>query len=418
MSDDATINIEVGKDDEAYVRTGFELLVSDGKSSTRFPICAGEVAVGGAGSTRADLTLDCEGLADRQAVFHYRGGSLFFTNLNSSLPIAVNGVPSTFSPLKDSDQVSIGHYELQVFHVGAKLATLEGCTDPYRGQMWGVDASPVTIGRGTGKRINLIDLDDRTISRAHATIVHQAGEFWLQPDTTGSPVRINGKAISQAEKLPNGGLIQLGQQLLRFRINEIEKSRRDLIPQEATILFCDVWNYSTFAEGRPLEDTITQMNEFYSGLGKAITARGGVLLTFLGDAMMAVFGSEGPDPRAAEQAVRAALDMQTRLGELNDKWAAEGKPTLQAGVGINTGEVMVGDVGFTGKYEFAAMGDNTNLAARVEKLTRELDVRIVITASTRDAIGPEIAVKELTTTRVKGRETPVQLFGVVGLVKD
>ena len=75
---------------------------------------------------------------------------------------------------------------------------------------------------------------------------------------------------------------------------------------------------------------------------------------------------------------------------------------------------MVGDVGFTGKFEFAAMGDNTNLAARVEKLTREMGCKIIITASTRKALAERFLLRDLGTTTVKGRETPVQLFGVTG----
>ena len=221
--------------------------------------------------------------------------------------------------------------------------------------------------------------------------------------------------MTEATELQNGALIQLGQQLLRFRINGVEKQRRDLIPQEATILFSDVWNYSSFAEGRPLEETIQQMNEFYSGLGKVIKKHGGVLLTFLGDAMMAVFGADGPDERDPERAVRAALAMQVRLNELNEEWEERGKPTLQVGVGINSGEVMVGDVGFTGKFEFAAMGDNTNLAARVEKLTREMGCKIIVTGSTRAALSDQFLLRELGTTKVKGRDTPVDLFGVEGV---
>lgn len=416
MSDDFTINVEADESDARFTRTGFELTVSDGRTSTRYPVCSGEVVLGGPGERAVDLQLEAPELANRQAVFHYRQGSLFFTNLDSSVPISVNGTLSTFAPLKDGDQLSFLHYLVGVFHVDQKLATLEGCSDPHRGQLWGMDGQEMTIGRGSGVRPNLVDLNDRTISRAQATVLHQGGgSFVLRPDTSNSPVRINGKAIAGEEKLPNGSLIQLGQQLLRFRISEVERERRDLLPQEATILFSDVWNYSSFAEGRPLEETIGQMNEFYGGLGKVIKAHGGVLLTFLGDAMMAVFGSDGPDEKAPENAVRAALEMQSKLVELNLKWSGEGRPNLQAGVGINSGEVMVGDVGFTGKYEFAAMGDNTNLAARVEKLTREKGVKTIITGSTRQALGELFELRPLGTTTVKGRETPVELFGVTGL---
>ena len=415
MSDDATINIKADDADRQFIRTGFELLISDPQEqSTRYPVLTGEVTLGRPGERPVDIPLSVPELANRQATFHFRSGGLFFTNMQTSLPMAVNGVNSTFTPLKDGDQIHFLGYTITVFHLDKKMATLEGCTDPYRGHLWGVDSEPVTIGRGSGKRDNTVDLNDRTVSRAQATIRHESGHFLICPDTLNSPVRLNGNPVREPTRLSDGVLLQLGQQLLRFRVNTEEKQRRDLIPQEATILFSDVWNYSTFAEGRPLEDTITQMNEFYSGLGKVIKGHGGVLLTFLGDAMMAVFGADGPQETDPVQAVNAALDMQERLEELNRDWKADGRPTLQVGIGINSGEVMVGDVGFTGKFEFAAMGDNTNLAARVEKLTREMGCKIIITASTRKALAERFLLRDLGTTTVKGRETPVQLFGVTG----
>lgn len=415
MSDDATINVEADDSREQFTRTSFELLISDGKGCTGFPICFGEVVLGSAGDRPVDICLESRELANRQAVFHYRGNALFFTNLEPRLKFAVNGVPATFSPLKDGDQISFLHYTIGVLDLDEKLAILEGCSEPHRGQVWGVDKEPVTIGRGSGVRSNVVDLADRTISRAQATILSKNGEFFLQPDTNNSPIRIDGQPVQTTERLPNGALLQLGQQLLRFRISEVEKARRELISQEATILFSDVWNYSTFAEGRPLEEVIGQMNEFYSGLGKVIKTHGGVLLTFLGDAMMAVFGADGPAEEAPRQAVLAALGMQQRLEELNAEWNQQSRPRLQAGIGINSGEVMVGDVGFTGKYEFAAMGDQTNLAARVEKLTREFGVSIIVTGSTRSALGQEFALKELGVTTVKGREAEVELFAVIGV---
>lgn len=413
MTDDQTINIETGEKERILTRTGFEILVQDREGlRRRFPVCYQEVLLGSLGDKPVDIELGCSQVANRQAAFHYSEGALFFTNLDSSNPIMLNGVPTTFSPLKDGDQLSLLGYLLQVFHLNKGMATLEGCTGSYQGRTWAVDKEAVTIGRGAGKRPNTVDIDDRTVSRAHATILFQDGKFLLRADTQNSPVRVNGNPVREQEVLNNGALIQLGQQLLRFRIAEVEKERRELVSQEATILFSDVWNYSSFAESQPLEETVLQMNEFYSALGKTIKAHQGILLTFLGDAMMAVFGTEGQQDDGARLAVQAALAMQESLNELNQRWAEEGRPTLEAGIGINSGEVMVGDVGFTGKYEFAAMGDNTNLAARVEKLTREKNRKLIITGATRALLGNDYTWESLGSTKVKGREAPVELFSV------
>jgi len=89
---------------------------------------------------------------------------------------------------------------------------------------------------------------------------------------------------------------------------------------------------------------------------------------------------------------------------------------MRIGVGINTGEVMVGDIGFSGKLEFAAMGDNTNLAARLEKLTREFDAQVVISGSTYKCIEGQFNVRNLGSTKVKGRQALVDVYEVLGPV--
>jgi adenylate cyclase len=138
-------------------------------------------------------------------------------------------------------------------------------------------------------------------------------------------------------------------------------------------------------------------------------------MTFLGDAVMATFGAEGDDEETPVRAVMAALGMFEKLAELNARWQQEGKPAIRIGVGINTGEVMVGDVGFTGHHEFAAMGDNTNLAARIEKLTREYDAGILISGSTHNRVQHVCDTRHLGSTKVKGKQIPVDIYEVTGV---
>ncbi len=359
------------------------------------------------------ISLEEPGLPTRQATLLMREGSLFFTNLAPDRPAFVNGAEMSFSKLKGGDEIRLGEQRLLVKSSSEDLAVLEGYTEPHRGKLWPLGKSSVTIGRG-GRRPNVVELEDRTVSREQASVLWSRQGFVLHPETRNSPILINGDRVTEPTLIKHGDLLQLGQQLLRFRSLEDKVVRRDLLPKEATILFSDIWNYSTFAESRPLEETILQMNEFYAALGKVIEAHQGILLTFLGDAMMAVFGTEGPDPDAPRKAVDAALSMQARLKLLNEEWESVGKPPMTIGVGINTGEVMVGDVGFTGKFEFAAMGDNTNLAARIEKLTREFDAKILISESTQQALDDTYLCTELGQTKVKGRDSTVRIFRIDG----
>ncbi|HXE73737.1 MAG TPA: adenylate/guanylate cyclase domain-containing protein [Candidatus Nitrosotenuis sp.] len=412
MSQDDTINVEV--DGGPVLRTGFYLQIFPPEGGERsVPITRAQTTLGAPGERANDVVLHDPLLANRQAVLHYRQGQLFFTNSNPSAPARINGQPTRFKALQAGDEIALGGHRLRVVSLLEEMATLEGYTDPYRNRVWSVGTEPLSIGR-PGKRDNSVSLEDPTVSRVHATIRYMNGAFFLEPETRTSPTRVNGERVEQPRVLCDGDLLQFGQQLLRFRVNRGGARPRDLVRQEATVLFCDIWKYSTMAEGRPLEEVILQMNEFYRAMGKIIEAHKGLLLTFLGDALMAVFGAEVNDPEDPARAVSAALAMQQRLVELNALWAEQGKPTLRMGVGINTGEVMVGEVGFTGRLEFAAMGDNTNLAARLEKLTREYDMGVLISGSTEAAVRGRFQIRPLGSTRVKGRETPVDLFEVVG----
>ncbi|MBI3929143.1 MAG: adenylate/guanylate cyclase domain-containing protein [Armatimonadetes bacterium] len=412
--DDATVNVETSSDEREFIRTGFDLVLlhSDGTEG-RFPICHSQITLGSPGPRDNDIILDAPDLANRQVVLTYRQGQLFFTNAAPSLPVTVNGEVSSFRQLHDGDEVQVGEFRIRVAGLMDQMATLEGYTDPYRQKQWSIGSEPVQIGR-PGKRVNHVELEDRTVSREQATIRYVERTFFLEPETSNSPIRVNGEAITQPRVLTDGDLLQFGQQLLRFRTTQGYSKPRALLPQEATILFSDIWNYSSLAEKRPLEETVMQMNEFYRAMGKVIEAHGGILMTFLGDAMMAVFGADQIDINDPAQAVEAALDMQRRLIQLNEEWKRRGKPTMRVGVGINTGEVMLGHVGFTGKHEFAAMGDNTNLAARLEKLTREYDAGVIISGSTEAAVRGRFETRSLGQTRVKGRQAPVDLHEVLG----
>lgn len=414
MDDEGTINIELQADPNERVETNFQIELQSQDGTRRvIPLQSSETTIGGGCEKPNHIELAIPGLPARQAAIMFRMETLFFTNVGSEHSVLLNGNPVTFSQLADGDELELGPYTLRVKKLTKGLAVLEGYSHPYQGRQWPVGEDPVTIGR-PGRRANTVELDDRTVSREQATLSWTPQGFTLTPETNNSPIRVNGEPARSALPLNDGDLIQLGQQLLRLRIWQSKEKRRDLIPQEATILFSDIWNYSSFAENRPLEETILQMNEFYRALGKVISEHDGVLLTFLGDAMMAVFGANGPDPHAASKAVSAALAMQTRLKILNEEWTSVGKPTMRIGVGINSGEVMVGDVGFTGKFEFAAMGDNTNLAARIEKLTREFDAKIIVSGATRRELDETFLVSELGVTKVKGRESEVTLFRVDG----
>ena len=135
-------------------------------------------------------------------------------------------------------------------------------------------------------------------------------------------------------------------------------------------------------------------------------------MTYLGDAMMVLFEGES-NPTFSVDAVQAALDMHDKLQLLNQSWLRRGYPAIRMGIGIATGEVMIGDVGATEHREFAAMGDTTNVAARIEKLTRVHDAKVLICHTTAELVYSCFQIESLGETELKGRRKTVGLYSVV-----
>ena len=407
-----------------WLRSGYDLLIEgpNDPSPRRVPLCYSHMTIGSLeGPKPNDIVLDIAGMANRQAILKLISSNLFFNNLNPRFEVTVNGAPCAFCQLQPGDRLNFGSHTITVLKLSKAVAFLEGYTDPHRRQHWTLADTRILVGR-PGKRSNHVELNDPTVSREHASIVYAEGHFVISPDSAHQ-VWVNTETVKGMQVLNDEDLIQIGQQLLRFRTYSAKSRPRALLPSQATILFSDIWNYTAMAESRPLEESIGQLNEVYKKLGRVIIEHQGLLMTYLGDAMMAVFGADDEEPSSsdpqihAELAVRAGVGMLAALEQLNEDWRRRGMPELELGIGIATGEVMMGDVGVTGHREFAAMGDTTNVASRIEKMTRENGIHLLINEETARRVQHAFEIVELGTVEVRGRRKPVNLFQVVGTAR-
>jgi adenylate cyclase len=180
--------------------------------------------------------------------------------------------------------------------------------------------------------------------------------------------------------------------------------------REATVFFSDVRNYTTLSEGRRPEEIVAILNELFAALGKIIASRRGMIIDFIGDAVLAAFGSHRDDAEHAAHAVAAALDAQAELDRLNAAWQKSGVPRLQIGVGIHSGEVVAGVLGSGERKKFGVTGDTVNTGSRVEALNKEFHTSILITRETLERLDGKFAVRALGEVKVKGREKPVEIF--------
>ena len=143
-----------------------------------------------------------------------------------------------------------------------------------------------------------------------------------------------------------------------------------------------------------------------------VFAHKGTLDKFVGDMVMALFGAPLDDPDHAEHAVDAALEMIRELNRLNEKWAAEGRPALDIGIGISTGPMIAGNIGSEAIMSYTVIGDAVNLGARLESLNKEYGTRIIISEATRDALPGRYLFRPLGDVVVKGKTRPVAIFEV------
>jgi adenylate cyclase len=179
--------------------------------------------------------------------------------------------------------------------------------------------------------------------------------------------------------------------------------------REVSILFSDIRGFTALSERHQPAQLLDLLNRYLTHMSGAIEAEGGVVDKYIGDAVMALFGAPLGHGDDAPRAIRAALAMGRELLELNRELAAQGLPEIATGIGINTGLVVAGNMGSARRLNYTVIGDNVNLASRIEGLTRFYGVPLIVSESTA-AAAPGFRYRELDLVRVKGKQEPVRIF--------
>jgi len=212
--------------------------------------------------------------------------------------------------------------------------------------------------------------------------------------------------------------------IVKELIENPDKARLGGERRVVTLLFSDIIGFTSLSERRQPEEVVSLLNEYFKEMADIIFRWDGTLDKFVGDEIMALWGAPLEQPNHAELALRCALNMSEKLNELQEMWRQRGSDTFDVGIGLNTGEVIIGNIGATGKkMDYTAIGDHVNLAARVEQLTRQYGTRILITENTYAQVEPLIKkgllghfeLNELAKVKVKGKENEVKIFGLKGL---
>ena len=178
-----------------------------------------------------------------------------------------------------------------------------------------------------------------------------------------------------------------------------------------TIFFSDIADFTTISELLSPEDLVEQLAEYFEAMSLALREQPpGTLDKFIGDSIMAFWGAPAPNPEHAVTACRSALHCQEHLKELQDKWAREGKPLFHQRIGINTGEVIVGNMGSITRLNYTVVGETVNSASRFEGLNKVYGTRIIIGESTRELVKEQFVARPLDLVSVKGSAKGVRIY--------
>jgi len=180
-----------------------------------------------------------------------------------------------------------------------------------------------------------------------------------------------------------------------------------------TVMFSDVAGFTPISEKLTPAQLVQLLNEYLTEMTDIILANDGIIDKYEGDAIMAEFGMPVPYENHAYMACKAALQMQKKLYFLREKWQKEGKPPLRARIGINTGEVIVGNMGSRNVFDYTVMGDHVNLGSRLEGANKFYGTSIMISEFTYDRIKSDYYTRELDLIRVKGKEKPIKVFELI-----
>jgi adenylate cyclase len=200
---------------------------------------------------------------------------------------------------------------------------------------------------------------------------------------------------------------KVAEEILAGRSDVLTSARR-----EVTVLFSDVRGFTSFSESREPEAVLAVLDDYFGRMTQIVQGHDGSVNKFIGDGMLALWGAPQKLDDHPARAVKAALDMQTVMKELNEHRAKNGELPLTVGIGIHTGQVAAGMLGSGAQSEYTVIGDAVNLASRIEGLTKDAGAMLLVSEATWERLGGRFEGSRLGEFTVKGRQAPVVIYGV------
>jgi adenylate cyclase len=206
----------------------------------------------------------------------------------------------------------------------------------------------------------------------------------------------------------------LNESVMESMLQHPEKLKLGGEKKEMTVLFSDIRGFTTLAERMAPEALVKFINSYLTPMTRIVFEEGGTLDKYIGDALMAFWGAPVDQPDHALRACRAAIRFLEALTELKVAWREQNLPEFDIGVGINSGAMIVGNMGSDIRFDYTVMGDSVNLASRLEGTNKEYETRVLISESTHALVQGQVNARRLGAVRVKGKRRPVGIFELRG----
>ena len=219
--------------------------------------------------------------------------------------------------------------------------------------------------------------------------------------------------LEENQRIKSGFARYVSQHVLEQIVKAKGSTKLEGEKRKVTVFFSDIRGFTHIAEQMDPQEVVSFLNEYFKSMLEIIFKHNGMLDKLMGDGIMAEFGAPIDDVEQEKNAVRTAIEMHETLRTLREKWKKEGKPPLDIGIGIHTGEAIVGSIGSEQRMEYTAIGDTVNVASRLEQITRKEPYPIIISETTYASVKDEFSCHDLGSVELTGREKPIKAYGIM-----
>ncbi len=209
----------------------------------------------------------------------------------------------------------------------------------------------------------------------------------------------------------------LSQDIMKNVVKNIDDIKLGGKRANVTVLFADIRGFTSMSEKMTAEEVSVILNEYFTEIEPIITKYNGVINKFIGDAVMAIFGEPIQDLNHPQNAVKCAYEMLKKVEQLQDKWIMEGKPKIEIGIGINTGDAFVGNIGSEKRLEYTVIGDTVNLASRIESYNKVYRTNFLISSSTYSYVSSIADVIKISEVQIRGKAKKMDIYEVLRLTE-